>query len=64
MTSWEDKRAAALARLDRMKEEVDETADPRHPETVRRLHRIDELREQSLALTPEQWATTPDIPPR
>ena len=62
VTSWEDKRAHALARLDRMRTELDETADPGHPDTIRRRHRIKELRRQSLAFTPEQWAATPDIP--
>lgn len=62
MTRWEDKRAHQLARLDRMELELEETAEPGHPDTIRRAHRIQELRGQSLALSPEQWEATPDIP--
>jgi hypothetical protein len=44
-----------------MELELEETADPGHPDTIRRAHRIRELREQSLALSPKQWEATPDI---
>lgn len=62
MTSWQDKRAHQLARLDRMELDLMETATPGAPDTVRRLHRIQELRTQSLALSAEQWDATPDLP--
>ena len=61
MTSWKDKRAHQLARLDRMEAELEETADPGHPDTIRRLHRIKELRALSLAFSRKQWEASADI---
>ncbi|HTK65922.1 MAG TPA: hypothetical protein VL595_26305 [Pseudonocardia sp.] len=62
MSSWEEKRAHQLARLDRMQLDIEETADPDAPDTIRRLHRIQELRDLSLALTPQEWAASKDVP--
>lgn len=64
MSSWEDKRAHQLARLDRMQLDIEETADPDTPETISRLARIEELRDHSLGLTAEQWAAAKDVPDR
>lgn len=62
MTSWEEKRAHQLARLDRMQLDLEETSDPGAPDTIRRMQRIEELRDLSLALSPREWEASRDVP--
>lgn len=64
MTSWEDKRAHQLARLDRMELHIQETAEPGTADTYDRLARIDELRELTLERSPAEWEASPDLPER
>jgi hypothetical protein len=44
-----------------MELDISETAVAGAPDTIRRLQRIQELRRQSLALSPDEWEASRDI---